>query len=56
VRAEPIADTADESLRRGRARRDAHDLHAREPALVDLRGVVDEMRVDTGCARDLDES
>ncbi len=53
--AEPVADAGHELLRRGRARGDADRLDAVEPALVDLRLVVDQVRGDAGGARDVDE-
>ena len=46
ARAEPVADALDELLGRGGARRDAHDLDAVEPGLVDLGLVVDQVRRD----------
>ena len=46
ARAEPVADAAHEPLGRGRAGRDADDARSVEPALVDLRRVLDELRGD----------
>ena len=53
--AEPVAHALDELLRRGGAARHADDVDAVHPRLVDLALVVDQVRGDTACARDLDE-
>src|SRR4051812_44415850 len=46
--AEPAADVRDEPLRRRSARRHTDDLGLLRPGLVDLRDVVDQVRVDAG--------
>src|SRR5207248_8229172 len=55
ARPEPVADTSHEPFRRGGAGGHADDVGAGDPALVDLRRVVDEVSVLSRRASDLDE-
>src|SRR5581483_6506553 len=54
--AEPVAHVGDEPLRSRRAGGEADDRCAFEPRRTDLARVVDEVRLDAGRARDLDEA